>query len=209
MTISTAKRKLFVVGLVGGIASGKSQVANMFRTLGAKVIDADELGHEVLQQPAVARHLSQLFGGAILDESGQVIRRELGKLVFGDDAESAIRLEQLEQVVHPLIHAEALNRLREVQNNPFRPPAVVIDAPLLLEAHWTPLCDVILFVDTPEKVRMERAKQRGWSPEHFIARERSQWSLDEKRKAATHFISGTLDEPGLRKEITNLISEMR
>lgn len=208
MTISTAKRKVFVVGLVGGIASGKSQVGKMFESLGGLVIDADKLGHEVLQRPNVANKLSQVFGTTILDGNGQVLRRELGRLVFGEEADSATRRKQLEQIVHPLIHGEALKRLDEARNNPNPPSAVVIDAPLLLEKHWTPMCDVILFIDTPEAVRLERAQQRGWSQEHFEARERSQLSLDEKRKAATHIISGMLNEETLRSTIIKLLREM-
>ena len=208
MTISTAKRKVFVVGLVGGIASGKSQVGKMFESLGGLVIDADKLGHEVLQRPSVANKLSQVFGAKILDGNGQVSRRELGKLVFGEEADSAARRKQLEQIVHPLIHSEALKRLAEARSSPTPPAAVVIDAPLLLEKHWTPMCDVILFIDTPEAVRLERAQQRGWSREHFEARERSQLSLEEKRKAATHIISGMLNEETMRSTIAKLLREM-
>lgn len=209
MTISTAKHKVFVVGLVGGIASGKSQVAQTFESLGALVIDADKLGHETLLRSSVARQLGQLFGSDILDGQGQVIRRALGKLVFGDNPESAARRSQLEHIVHPLIHAEALKRLADARNGPKPPAAVVIDAPLLLEKNWAPLCDVILFIDTPDAVRRERAAQRGWSLEHFQSRERSQLSLEEKRQAATHFVSGMLDEPTLRSTIANLLREMR
>lgn len=198
-----------MVGLVGGIASGKSQVGKMFESLGGLVIDADKLGHEVLQRPSVASHLGQLFGNEILDDQGQVIRRAVGKLVFGEDAESATRRNQLEQIVHPLIHSEALKRLADVRSSPKPPTAVVIDAPLLLEKNWAPLCDVILFIDTPDAVRMERATKRGWSRQHFEARERSQLSLEKKRKAATHIVSGTLDESTLRNTIANLLREMR
>ncbi len=209
MTLLTADRKLFVVGLVGGVASGKSQVARMFQSQGAAIIDADVLGHAMLQRPVVARRLSQLFGPNVLDSDGQVNRGELAKLVFGADEQASVRLEQLEQVVHPLIHAEALKLLRQFQHNTAPPAAVIVDAPLLLEAGWAEMCDVILFIDTPLELRLERAKQRGWSADHFAAREQSQLGLEEKRQAATHFISGALDDKLLSLEVASLLQEMR
>lgn len=209
MTISTAKHKVFVVGLVGGIASGKSQVGKMFESLGGLVIDADKLGHEVLQRPSVASHLGQLFGNEILDDQGQVIRRAVGKLVFGEDAESATRRNQLEEIVHPLIHSEALKRLADVRSSPKPPTAVVIDAPLLLEKNWAPLCDVILFIDTPDAVRMnERLSEAGVASTSRHAKLFVTFSR-EKCKAATHIVSGTLDESTLRNTIANLLREMR
>lgn len=201
-------KKLFVVGLVGGIASGKSQVAAMFTALGAAVIDADRLGHDVLQRPLVARQLSQQLGPSILDDRGSINRSELGKLVFGPSAESTARLKKLEAVVHPQIHAEAVRQLKQLQERIPPPAAIVIDAPLLLEADWAPLCDLILFVDTPIDIRRARAAQRGWDAEQFNQREQSQWSLDSKRRAATHIIDGTADDTQLRSTISRLLHEM-
>ncbi len=200
---------MFVVGLVGGIASGKSRVAAMFQSLGAAVIDADKLGHQALDQPRVLQRLVQLFGAGILDEKGGINRKALGALVFGPDDGMALRKEQLEQVVHPVIRSAALAQLARLRDSQPPPTAVVIDAPLLIEANWDELCDVILFVDTPLEVRQERAIARGWSRAHFDSREQSQLLLDEKRKASTHFIDGTADEQKLRGVVERLLAEMR
>ncbi len=208
MTKTDARQKTFVVGLVGGIASGKSKVADMFASLGAAVIDADRLGHDILQLPLIARQLTRQFGPSILDDAGGINRHELGKLVFGNAPESAQRLKKLEELLHPQIYAEAIRELKRLLASATRPSAIIIDAPLLLEAEWAPLCDLILFVDTPVEVRRGRAALRGWSPEHFDSREQTQWSLDAKRRAATHIIDGTADDTCLRSTITRLLREM-
>ena len=208
MTSSDSLQKIFVVGLVGGIASGKSRVAAMFASLGAAVIDADRLGHDILQWPTIVRQLTQRLGPSILNDDGQIDRRQLSKLVFGSEPDSAQRLKQLEEVLHPQIYAEAVRELKRLLASERRPSAIVIDAPLLLEAQWAPMCDLILFIDTPEEVRRGRAAQRGWSTEHFESREQKQWSLDAKRRAATHIIDGTADETSLRSTITRLLREM-
>lgn len=208
MIKTDTEQKTFVVGLVGGIASGKSKIAAMFASLGAAVIDADRLGHDILKLPLIARQLAQQFGPTILDDSGAINRRELGKLVFGTAPEAAQRLKQLEEVLHPQIHAEAVHELKRLLVSIPRPSAIVIDAPLLLEAKWAPLCDLILFVDTPLEIRRERAAQRGWSAEHFDAREQTQCSLDTKRRSATHIVDGTTDETTLRSTIARLLHEM-
>ena len=83
------------------------------------------------------------------------------------------------------------------------PRAIVIDAPLLLEAGWEPLCDLILFVDAPRSLRLERARQRGWSEAEFDYREAAQRTLDDKRRAATNIVHST-DPKQLRKELRQL-----
>lgn len=166
------------------------------------------MGHDILQLPLIVRQLTQLFGPLILDEAGGIDRRELGKLVFGTAPESAQRLNQLEEVLHPQIYAEAVRELKRLLASNPRPSAIIIDAPLLLEAEWAALCDLILFIDTPVEVRRDRAAQRGWSTEHFDSREQAQWSLDAKRRAATHIIDGTADDISLRSTIARLLREM-
>lgn len=208
MTKSVSQNKVFVIGLVGGIASGKSNVAAMFGSLGAAVIDADQLGHDVLLQPEVAKKLAERFGDFVLDEAGNIDRNALAKLVFGDNAESARRLKQLEEVLHPLIFAEATCQLKRWLVQLPSPTAIIIDAPLLLEAGWASLCDLVLFVDTPDPIRLQRAKQRGWTSEHFAFREQHQMSLDSKRRAATHIIDGTADQSLLRATLNRLLQEM-
>ncbi|MEZ6076753.1 MAG: dephospho-CoA kinase [Pirellulaceae bacterium] len=207
MTSSDSLQKIFVVGLVGGIASGKSRVAAMFASLGAAVIDADRLGHDILQWPTIVRQLTQRLGPSILNEDGRIDRRQLSKLVFGSEPDSAQRLKQLEEVLHPQIYAEAVRELKRLLASERRPSAIVIDAPLLLEAQWAPMCDLILFIDTPEEVRaVERPSADGaLNTSNRVNRSNGRLT---PRRAATHIIDGTADETSLRSTITRLLREM-
>jgi dephospho-CoA kinase len=170
---------MLILGLVGGIASGKSQVADCFRDLGAVVLDADQAGHAVLREPEVIAALQQRWGNGILDAAGQISRRAVARIVFavGNDAER----EFLEQLTHPRIQMRLRQELAAVQALPQPPRVVVIDAALLFEGGWDKLCDKIIFVDAPRDVRLERAVARGWSAEQFAAREAAQLPVEEKR----------------------------
>src|SRR4029079_14745734 len=142
---------MLILGLVGGIASGKSLVANILRDMGAVVLDADQAGHYVLRQPDVIAELKNRWGDKILDPKGQVVRREVAKIVFGQGNEAERKF--LEQLTHPRIEELLKKELDFVCNSPEPPPVVVIDAPLLFEAGWDKFCDKILFVDAPRDIR--------------------------------------------------------
>lgn len=195
-------KKPITIGMVGGIASGKSHVARQLAALGAEVIDADQIGHEILEQPLIIRRLAQVYGTEIVVRDS-IDRRALANLVFGDDEASVRRLEQLQEILHPMIHAEAIRQLRRFSEQADPPRAVVVDAPLLLEAKWDSLCDVILFIDTPQEIRVQRAKSRGWSEQHFEAREAKQMPLNAKRAAATHIIPSS-DEAEVERALAQL-----
>jgi len=176
---------MLILGLVGGIASGKSVVANMLRDMGAAVLDADQAGHYVLRQPDVIAELRKRWGDGILDPNGQISRRAVAKIVFtsGNEAER----KYLEQLTHPRIEKLLQDELAAIRNGPDPPPVVAIDAALLFEAGWDKLCDKILFVDSPRDLRLERAVSRGWSTEQFAAREAAQLPVEEKR-ARSHIV---------------------
>ncbi len=189
MSSTESRPNLTIVGVIGGIASGKSNFTNILQSLGAERIDADALAHVVLKRPLVIRMLTQLIGTAILNSRGDVDRAKLSQIAFPLDGSRSEALKHLEDVTHPLIHAEAVRRLSALAEAGDS-KSVVIVAPLLLEAGWAPMCDAIVFIDTPEHVRIARAAARGWSEKHFRAREAAQLPLDEKRIRATHTISG-------------------
>ena len=169
---------MLILGLVGGIASGKSVVANILRDLGAVVLDADKAGHAVLREPGIMNALKERWGDSILDPNGQVSRRAVAKIVFAQGNETERKF--LEQLTHPRIETLLYDELNHIRNSPDPPPVVVIDAALLFEAGWDKLCDRILFVDAPRDIRLERAVARGWSTEQFAAREAAQLPLVEK-----------------------------
>lgn len=181
---------MITIGLIGGVASGKSAVARCFTDLGAALLDADRVGHEVLREPAVIEQLVARWGPTILTEAGEINRSAVAKIVFapGNEAER----EFLNSVSHPRIGARLaaeLDRLRAAKC-----PAVVLDAALLLEAGWGHLCDQIVFVEVPFEQRLARARSRGWDVGELTRREATQLPLVEKKRRSTTWIdnSGTL-----------------
>lgn len=178
---------MWVIGIVGGVASGKSLVSQTFARLGAEVIEGDRLGHEVLQEPEVVALLRERWGDQILSESGEVNRRAIAQIVFAPTPAGKVELQFLESVTHPRISARMRNRISELAARG-AVDMVVLDAALLLEAGWDEYCDRILFVETPESVRFERAASRGWTREDFARREAAQLPLAKKRQRADTII---------------------
>lgn len=199
-----------VIGLVGGIASGKSYVAGVLADFGAAVIDADRIAHSVLTLPLVVRQLARTFGSQILDQDGSIARAKLAELVFGQDEISTSRRKQLESIVHPLVHADTVRELHTLRqlHVEIAPTAAVIDAPLLLEADWEPLCDFIFFVDTSFATRLSRALERGWTQEEFERREAAQLPLEEKRKSATHVIDANGERKSVERQLKLIWDEI-
>jgi dephospho-CoA kinase len=190
------------IGLVGGIASGKSLVAEMLVDLGAALLDGDRTGHAVLAEDAeVHQALRERWGEAVFGADGSVNRAAIAKRVFGESSAAEIELRFLENLLHPRIR-ERLNRLRE-QYRVAGKPAVVLDAPILLEAGWGPICDIVLMVDSPRELRLERARRRGWTEEEFERRERAQCPVDEKRRAADVVIQNDGSEDQLRRAVVD------
>jgi dephospho-CoA kinase len=196
-----------VIGLVGGVASGKSYVAGLLERLGAQRIDADRLGHDVLQLKEVRERLAQIWGPNILNEQGEVDRAKVGKLVFGNSFNAVAQRKQLEAIVHPRIRSLAFERISAFRSLPEIPLAIVIDAPLLIEAGWEPMCDFILFIDAPPEERLQRATARGWTESNFADREASQISLDEKRRRATHFLDNSR-QANISQQVNNFWNEL-
>ena len=194
------------IGVVGGVASGKSLVTKMLVELGAAAMDADRTGHDVLaQDPEVRSAVCQKWGDTILTPQGEVDRSAVAKKVFAKNEIAAADRKFLEGLLHPRIGArlKTLSDQFSVEGK----PAVVLDAPLLLEAGWARLCDFILFVDVPPQKRLERAKTRGWTAAEFADREATQWSVDEKRRHATHVVPNFGTEAELRTAVRNFWAE--
>ncbi|MBM4004047.1 MAG: dephospho-CoA kinase [Planctomycetes bacterium] len=199
---------MVVVGLVGGIASGKSLVGRQLQSLGAVLIVADQIGHEVLNSPVVRAALVQRWGSGILDASDRIDRREVARRVFGPGVD-ANELRFLEQWTHPAIGARIKEELSELAAS----AVVVLDAPLLLKAGWDTFCDGLVFVEVEQSLREARAMQRGWTVSELHARETAQGSLEEKRQRSRWTIdnSGTQEQTmaqvkGLWQELTRFPS---
>ena len=182
---------MYVIGVIGGIASGKSEITRMFERLGALRIDADKLGHDALENPAVQAKLLSRWGNKIL-EAGTLSRKAVARIVFAD--EGASDLAFLESVTHPFIEKKIRATIADAKRN--QEAAVVLDAAIVVKAEWDKHCDHIVFVDVPYTLRQERVLRRGWTKEQFDSRESAQLSLDKKRALAQSFVdnSGTLEE---------------
>jgi dephospho-CoA kinase len=191
-----------VIGLIGGIGSGKSQVARVFvEETGGKIISGDALGHEALKQPEIRDAVARRWGASVLDADGEVNRRTLGGIVFAKKSE----LTALEALVHPWIKRHIGEEV-EAYRRDASVALVVVDAAILLEAGWDDVCDALVFVDVPREVRLRRiAGQRGWTQEEVEARESAQLPLSEKAGRADVLLdnSGTVED--LRRQVRSLL----
>ena len=180
------------VGLTGGIASGKSTVAEMLRQLGAVVIDTDQIAREVVQPGSPAlQSLRERYGESILDDDGSLRREQLGEIVFASPAEK----EWLEQLLHPLIKARADELAQQASEQ--GTAVVVFDVPLLLESGWDKNVDQVWVVHVPPAVQRQRLTLRdGFSESAVSARLAAQWPIDKKAQQADLVIdnAGTLDQ---------------
>jgi dephospho-CoA kinase len=192
------------IGLTGGIGSGKSTAARLLAEMGAPVIDADKVGHEIYQPgtPAYAE-LTEAFGEGILAADRTIDRRKLGPMVFADPA----ALKRLNSIVHPKMFARMGEMVSAMRRGGEARP-ILIEAAILIEANWQPLFDEIWLVTASREHVIERVERdRGLKPEQIEARLRAQLSDDERRKYASREIlnDGTLDD--LRAEMTRLWRE--
>ncbi len=184
-----------MIGVLGGIGSGKSAVASgLSRYFPTLILDADKVGHELLGNADVKTQLRARFGPDIFTPEGAVDRRALASHVFGTEQDQQQARLDLNRILHPQIRSTLEQRLRDA---PSDIEVVVLDAAVMLEAGWSDVCQAIAFVDVPEADRVARVmEQRGWSDIELRRRESSQISLEEKRRRSTAVIdnSKSLDD---------------
>ncbi len=194
-----------VVGVLGGLAGGKSTAAQVLGELGAAVVDADRIGHELLQHLAVKQDLVREFGKDVTDGAGRVDRARLAEKAFGDPA----RVEKLNSILHPPIIREIRRRIEHLEEEA-DVPLIVLDAALLVETglHES-LCDALLYVQAPREVRWERAaRDRQMSPEQFEKRSRAQTDPQEKEKLADFTVTNAGSLRELAAQVRRLWPEL-
>ena len=192
-----------VIGLVGGMGSGKSRVAAEFARHGARVISGDELGHEGLRQPDIRDQVVGRWGRAILDDAGAIDRGKLGRVVFGDPAQR----RELERLLFPWIGRRLREEVEAAAKDP-AVPLVVLDAAIMLEAGWSGVCDRLVYIDAPRDVRLRRlAEQRGWTAKEVTARESAQMSLTEKASRADDAVDNSGSAGQLARRVEELLRE--
>jgi dephospho-CoA kinase len=186
-----------VIGITGGISSGKSTIARMLASLGAEVIDADEMCHKLFFTKGIKAKIIERFGNSILDMYGKIDRSRLAEIVFQDKTS----LGDLCSILHPIVIEQIRLRIDEIENRRRR-KVVVIDAALLEESDLSLLCDYIIFVNTGRDHRVNRSKiSRHWQDGELEKRERFQMSLEDKRKKSDYIIDNNFTEENTYRQI--------
>lgn len=187
-----------VIGLTGGIASGKSTASNILRELGAFIIDADKIAKKVVEigKPALAK-IKEYFGEEIILEDGNLDRKKLGSIVFNNNT----MLNKLNDITHPYIIEEIINEINWYKKT-YNHSVIILDAALLIEMNLIYLVDEVWLVSLPEKVQIDRLiKRENISKEEAIKRINAQMSLDDKKQYANRIIDNSRDIDYLKTQL--------
>lgn len=193
------------VGLTGGIASGKSTVACILRDLDCPILEADPLGHELLEQGQAAyNEIVAEFGNGVLDSYGKVDRSKLGAIVFADAAQRA----KLNQILHPRI-LDVVRKWFVALDRSGGPELAVVEAALIFEAGFNKELDRVVVCWCRPEQQLERLEERGLSPENARLRIAAQMPVDEKRRMADEVIdcSGTIEET--ERQAAKLVEKLK
>lgn len=185
---------MFIIGLTGGIGSGKTAATQYLRSKGIHVIDTDDISREIVYPGSKAlKQIVKHFGQEIIYEDGSLNREALAQIVFSDNSQLAI----LNGIMHPLIINEIKKRLKKIKDK-----IVVIDAPLLIETSLNTMCDAVWVIDVPEKIQIERIKKRDNLHETDITmRIQTQIRRKERNKYADVIIDNSKDLQHLYEQI--------
>ena len=186
------------IGLTGGIGCGKTTVAKMLEELGATVIHADAVGHEIYQPNSEGwRRVSAAFGAGILNSDQSIDRKLLGAIVFADPRAR----DQLNAIVHPLMAAEIRRRIESYRAGGLRQP-IILEAAILIEANWRTLVDEVWLVVASKPAVLQRvAAERGLSPDDIDRRMRAQLGDAERRRCAQVVIDNNGSVDDLRAQV--------
>jgi len=189
-----------IIGITGGIGSGKSTVARMFGEMGCLVVDADELVRQAYLDPAVVQQLQKWWGEEVIERPGQLNRKKIADIVFTDPGQK----QRLEGLLHPKVAQLRQERMAEAADDP-QILAFIWDTPLLFEAGLRVGCDAIVFVEAPFQQRLERVQQaRHWDEAELRRRENSQWPLDKKREISDYIIDNTANAEHVRGQVSEV-----
>ena len=194
-----------VIGLTGGTGSGKSVVSKSLAAAGAVIVDADKIAHEIiLKGESAYQEIIEYYGTGILDAEGNIIRKKLGEIVFNDKE----KLVFLNQCTHKYITAEVKRQIAEAKAEGTA-TAIIVDAPLLLEAKLETVCDLVWVVYAEPEVRAQRVMARdGITYELAKARIANQKSWDEYKAAADAVIDNSKDLPYLEGQLTEILKTL-
>lgn len=194
-------KRMLIIGITGGMGTGKTTVAKMFLPFGARIIDADKIAHSVMKpQTDTWRKLLAVFGKEISGGNGTINRKKLSEIVFRKEPH---KLEKLNCIVHPEVKDIILKRIQDARKSGL--DTVVIDAPLLIEAGLQTIVDKLIVVTTGNKTQEERNRsQHKLSLQEIRARISSQLSLSEKEKRADYIIDNGGSLENTRKQVKEI-----
>ncbi|MCD6232003.1 dephospho-CoA kinase [Candidatus Aerophobetes bacterium] len=185
-----------VIGVTGNIGSGKTTTVNIFKELGAKIIEADKVGHFLLKREDVKEKLISIFGKSILDKRNGINRQKLRKIVFNEKE----KLEKLNSILHPLIAEEIKREINKTKEG-----IIIVEAAILLEAGWDFLVDKVIMVSAPDEVKLKRAqKSRQINILEIEKIMKSQLSEKKMREKADFIIENKEGIKELRDKVENL-----
>lgn len=191
---------MVVIGLTGGIGTGKSEVSRLLEGLGAVIIDADKVGHEAyLPHSEAWQEIVKTFGAEVLQPNEEIDRKKLGGLVFNDPK----AMEKLNAIMHPKMYKMIEERIQRLKRESAKD--IVVEAAILIEAHWTPLVDEVWVTVSPEEEVIRRIQSRNnLSADAIRSRIRSQMPQEERVRYAGAVIENDGDLSGLRERVETL-----
>ncbi len=196
---------MLIIGLTGGIASGKSTVSEMFSEATIPVICADELAHAAVNTGSPALDaIRAVWGSDVIDSAGGLDRVKTAKIVFNDPAAR----KQLENIIHPEVMRRTIEYARELKR--LGHDLVVVDVPLLLESNWEPMFDAIVLVYAPREVQMRRLIHRNsMNREEASLRLQAQMDIEKKRDLSDFIIDNAGTSENTKSQVTSLVGILR
>lgn len=191
-----------IIGLTGGIASGKSTVSKIFRELGAEIIDADIKAKEISEREDVVKEIGNIFGKEVINSEGKIDRLKIKEIVFNNKE----KLKKLNDLIHPKVMEE----FKKIKENTGKNDIIIFDVPLLFESGMDKMCDKIILVFTDKKIQIKRMLERDGITEELAEKIiNSQMSLEEKlNKSQIHLENnGTLED--LREKLETIYRELK
>ncbi|MHC9532469.1 dephospho-CoA kinase [Dellaglioa sp. L3N] len=192
----------YILGLTGGIATGKSTVSHIFKEENVPVIDADVIARQVVEPGSkTIKRISQTFGEEYVTVDGRLNRKKLGKLVFSNKK----ALEKLNNIMHPIIRKEILAQIQIQKKSDSK--LVVLDMPLLFEQNYQLLCDAVMVAFVPENVQIKRLINRdSLTFDEAQSRIKAQWSIQKKKELADFVIDNSTTVAVTRGQVLNWLS---
>jgi len=193
-----------VIGILGGIGSGKSTAAAEFERLGCGLIDADKIAHQLLDEPQIKKKVIEAFGSSILNKDNKIGRKKLADIVFAERS----KLTQLNNIIHPAVLQKAEELIEQFNSKP-EVKAIVLDMPLLLEIGWKKWCERLIFIDCKAEKRAERSQKTHYFDENQLKiRENLQISLDKKQAIAENTIDNNSELSSLKRQVAEIFSNI-